>query len=81
VKGAGIMPASVEAVALYNKRGDILRPSRDKEAMPQVLPAGPPPPFSLYRREAGHDRVYLFFPIFADPDETALIGYGASRSA
>lgn len=76
VRDARIVPSSVETVALYDKQGEILFQDRDKP-MPAHLPAAPPA--VLYKRGAGGDSLFSYFPVYADPNHSVLLGYGAIK--
>ncbi|HRH79996.1 MAG TPA: EAL domain-containing protein [Thiobacillaceae bacterium] len=76
LKDARIVPSGVVAAALYHKGGDILIPDREGR-MPARLPAAPP--ILVHARESGHDYLYSYFPVHADPDRAVLLGYGAIK--
>lgn len=73
VRDAGLVPASVDAVALYDKSGNILLGANSTDPMPVRLPGKPP--HALFKREVGHDHFYNFIPVFADPGGEILLGY------
>lgn len=73
VRDAGLAPPSVDAVALYDKAGAILQNSNSTDPMPARLPDRQTHP--LLRREAGHDHVYHFVPVYADPSGMVLLGH------
>jgi diguanylate cyclase (GGDEF)-like protein len=73
VRDVGLLPSSVDSVALYDKGGNILLGANSPDPMPVTLPG--PPPLSLLKREAGHDHLYHFVPVYADPGNMVLLGY------
>ncbi len=76
VRDAGMLPAYVSGVALYDKRGHILAEPRG-EFMPSELVGLPG---RIQFSGAGDDRhLYVFFPVHADPDGTILLGHGAIK--
>lgn len=77
VRDARIVPASTDTVALYDKLGRLLKPQASGEPMPARLPVATPALFVL--REQGHDHLYSYFPIHADPAGEILLGYGAIK--
>lgn len=74
VRDAGLVPPSVDAVALYDKSGRILLGANSTDPMPPTLP-GKTPPLTLLKRETGHDHFYSFIPVHADPGGEILLGY------
>jgi hypothetical protein len=77
VRDAGMVSSSVLGVALYDKKGHILGEPRG-EAMPEALV---PPISALTFSRAGDDtRLYISFPIYADPDGAILLGYGVMKT-
>jgi diguanylate cyclase (GGDEF)-like protein len=77
VRDARIVPPSTDTVALYDKLGRLLKPQRNGESMPLRLPVRPPAMFVM--REQGHDHLYGYFPIHADPAGEILLGYAAIK--
>ncbi len=76
VHDAGMVPATVRAVALYDKSGRILADPRG-EFMPHRLKVT-----VNDLRFAGADDarcVYAFFPVHADPEKQVLLGHGAVK--
>ncbi len=73
VRDAGLLPASVDAVALYDLGGDILLGANSPDPMPTRLP-GKPPMFVLMQ-EADHQHFHYFIPVHADPAGTVTLGY------
>ncbi|MEW6677118.1 MAG: EAL domain-containing protein [Pseudomonadota bacterium] len=73
VRDVGLVPPSVDSVALYDKDGHILQGANSPDPMPDTLPG--PAPLSLLKREAGHDHFYHFVPVHADPGNMVLLGY------
>ena len=73
VRDVGIVPPSVDTVALYNLEGKILQGTNSQDPMPVTLPGKPP--MTLLKREYGHDHLYHFVPVFADPGGMVLMGY------
>ncbi|MCP5277313.1 MAG: EAL domain-containing protein [Thiobacillus sp.] len=73
VRDVGIVPPTVDSVALYDKAGNILMNSDSPDPMPLKLPGSPP--LTLFRRDAGHDHLYQYTPVFADPAKGVLLGY------
>lgn len=73
VREVGLLPASVDAVALYDKAGAILLNANSQDPMPLRLPGTSP--LTRLQREGGHDHVYYFIPVHADPGDTMLLGY------
>ena len=57
VRDAGLLPPEVDAVALYDRTGGILLNSNSPDPMPTTLPGKPP--MALFKREAGHEQLYL----------------------
>lgn len=75
VPDSGLAPKSIKALALYDAAGTILQPDAQMPAQaPEIRSAT-----SLYRKEAGRDFIYLFFPIRSQPSGTGLIGYGGLK--
>jgi len=73
VRDAGLLPPEVDAVALYDRTGGILLNSNSPDPMPTTLPGKPP--MALFKREAGHEHLYYFVPVHADPSRTIPLGY------
>lgn len=73
VRDAGLVPPEVDAVALYDKAGNILLGANTSDPMPPALPSAPPA--ILYVRDNGHEHLYYYVPVHADPARTVLLGY------
>lgn len=73
VRDAGLVPASVDTVALYDKSGRMLPGAMSKDPMPTTLPGNAP--LTLLKRESGHEHFYAFVPVHADPAGNILLGY------
>lgn len=73
VRDAGMMPASVKAVVLYDKQGRILNNAAGPEPMPLNLPGKAPGAFHL--RQGERDWILYFIPIHADPAQAVLLGH------
>ena len=74
---AGYLPANTDAIALYNKQGTILRPSRQDATMPTRLPGDGQPVFLASSRSIGdqdHIHVGYYLPVYADPQHNILLG-------
>ena len=76
VRDAGMISNSVDAVALYNKEGRILAEPRG-ETMPTTLPIKTKN--VLFSSQEGHSHLFIFFPVYADPGEQILLGYGGIK--
>ncbi|MBI5936739.1 MAG: bifunctional diguanylate cyclase/phosphodiesterase [Betaproteobacteria bacterium] len=73
VRSAGLVPETINDIALYDRNGRILAPSGNKEPMPDNMPRQGG---TLYVNEGGHIHMYSFFPIFAESGGGQLLGYG-----
>jgi diguanylate cyclase (GGDEF)-like protein len=76
VRDAGMVPAFVRGVALYDKQGRILSAPRG-ESMPVLTPGR-----ASHVQFSGVDDsryIYAYFPIFAEPSSTILLGHGAIK--
>ena len=78
VKDAGIVPKTIDIVALYNKSGTILHPSPSGTPMPDHLTEDKLSRFLVKSRNISiqkHAHIDFFMPAFADPDKKILMGY------
>lgn len=76
VRDAGMVPAMVSGVALYDKQGRILGAAHG-EFMPAALNQ---PVARLQFSGAGDDKnLYVFFPVYADQGNTILLGHGGVK--
>ncbi len=73
VRDVGLVPNTVDAIALYSKAGHILVDSNSPDPMPLDIPGKPPA--TQYRQESGHSHIYTFLPVNADPEGHVLLGY------
>lgn len=75
---AGVLPAAIDAVDLYDGTGRNLSPvTADESFMPaQIQPADTRPTLV---HERGHDHMYFFFPMFQDAERTRLAGYAGIK--
>lgn len=73
VRDAGLVPASVDAVALYDLGGTLLLNANSRDPMPTKLPGEPP--LSLFKHELGHEHFYFFIPVHADPGGKVVLGF------
>lgn len=73
LRGSGLMTSSIESIGLYDQAGRILAPDTRYDALPIHMP---PSPGYYDRRSADHEDLLYFFPIYADPDQHILMGYG-----
>lgn len=73
VRDAGMIPASVRAVGLYDKFGRILNNAVGRDPLPPILPASAP--VAIYRKEQGRDCLYYFREIDADVSSDTALGY------
>ena len=74
VRNAGKVPESTDAVALYDKSGHILY---EHGFMPTDIP-GQVPEFR-FATHAGHEYLFYFYPVYADPAQQVLLGYGGLK--
>ncbi|MHB1144856.1 MAG: putative bifunctional diguanylate cyclase/phosphodiesterase [Thiobacillus sp.] len=75
---AGVLPETLDAVDLYDSRGDILLAVGTREAsMPSHVDTQNMQPFLMH--EYGHDHLFFFFPFYRDAAETRLIGYAGFK--
>lgn len=76
VRDAGMLPSFVRGVALYDKAGRILSSPRG-ESMPTMTPGRAA---HVQFGATGDDRhMDVYFPVFADPGSTILLGHGAIK--
>lgn len=80
VKDAGVLPKTVDTVALYDLEGRILAPSPAGTSMPKLLPKGKTMPVITFSKDmedgSAHYHLYAFFPIPSDPGNEKWLGYG-----
>ena len=74
LQSSGLMSDAMDGIGLYDKDGKILAPDINPEALPDRLPGKAP--LYFLRKWPGHYDLQYFFPIFADPGQHVLIGYG-----
>lgn len=73
LRASGLMTTSIDSIGLYDRAGRILAPDKRHDALPAKMPDGP----GYYdRHSTDHDDLLFFFPIYADPDQHILMGYG-----
>ncbi|HNQ03486.1 MAG TPA: EAL domain-containing protein [Thiobacillaceae bacterium] len=73
VHNSGLLATKTAAVALYDESGRILPGSNGPRPMPTSVPGKPPT--SLLIRDAGHENLYYYTPVYADSAATLLLGY------
>jgi diguanylate cyclase (GGDEF)-like protein len=73
VTDAGMVSDRVLGVALYDKQGNILAPSRVDRPMPAKLPGQPP--LALLMKEKSGSHLLVFVPAHADPQGGILLGH------
>lgn len=76
-RDAGYIPASTDAVALYDRQGNILRPARKDAAMPAQLPASKQAIFQASSSDTdseGHLHITYYLPVYADPQHSIQLG-------
>lgn len=74
VRDSGVLPATVDDIALYDRSGRILAPNPGKEPMPAQVPLQAPG--TMFRSENGHIHLYSFTPIHTETGGSELLGYG-----
>ncbi|TCS70557.1 diguanylate cyclase (GGDEF)-like protein [Sulfuritortus calidifontis] len=80
VKDAGILPKTIDTVALYGLDGRILAPSPAGTHLPKQLPKGKAMPVMTFSKDledgVAHYHLHAFFPIPSDPGGEKWLGYG-----
>jgi diguanylate cyclase (GGDEF)-like protein len=75
IQSSGLFPPMIESVGLYDKTGKILAPDLSRHnPLPVHLPFNSPGYVSY--NSVDHNDLHYFFPIYADPDQHILMGYG-----
>jgi diguanylate cyclase (GGDEF)-like protein len=73
LRASGLMTSSIGSIGLYDQDGRILAPDKRSGALPANIPGKP----GYYDRSSpDHANLLYFFPVYADPDQHILMGYG-----
>ena len=72
--GAGLLPCTTDALALYGPDGHILAPDHSSEAMPARFSGGSLPHFEASRL-AGHEHLVFYHPVHGSGAKPTLLGY------
>lgn len=78
IRESGLVAPSINAVALYDKRGQSLPAPPASNSMPARLTASHTSS-TLFTNTAGGPILYYFFPVYADENKQLLLGYGGLK--
>jgi diguanylate cyclase (GGDEF)-like protein len=75
---AGVLPASLDAVDLYDAKGrNLSAVTKDESAMPARISRQDMQPFLIHHN--GHDHLLFFLPFHQDAANTHLLGYAGLK--